>query len=214
MDVSGRGEPASPGRSRSIPLVVKLAYTLFLALLIPVYWRQYGPGNFLWVSDVALLVTCLALWLENRLLASMMALAALLPDLLWCLDFSLRLVAGSGLGDISGTAYMFDPRLPLLVRTLSLFHLPLPLILLWLVHRLGYDRRALPAQTLLLWGLLLLSYLLTDPERNVNLVFGLGREPQPWLPPSLYLLLLMLVYPIVFYLPVHLVLKRVWRAKS
>jgi hypothetical protein len=35
----------------------------------------------LWFSDVALLVTVPALWIESRLLASMMALAVILPEL-------------------------------------------------------------------------------------------------------------------------------------
>ena len=40
-----------------IPLWVKLGYTLFVAVLVPIYLRHYGPANFLWFSDVALLAT-------------------------------------------------------------------------------------------------------------------------------------------------------------
>ena len=49
-----------------IPLWIKIAYTLFICVLVPVYWVQYGPGNFLWFSDIALFVTAAALWLETR----------------------------------------------------------------------------------------------------------------------------------------------------
>jgi hypothetical protein len=38
-----------------IPLGLKIIYTLFACALVPIYWRQYGPTNFLWFSDIALL---------------------------------------------------------------------------------------------------------------------------------------------------------------
>jgi hypothetical protein len=37
-----------------IPLWIKLFITLFLCVLVPVYWRNFGPANFLWGSDIAL----------------------------------------------------------------------------------------------------------------------------------------------------------------
>lgn len=203
------GKPPEEGIGGKIPLAVKIFYTLFVSLLVPFYWRQYGPANFLWTSDVALLATCFALWFESRLLASMMAVATLLPGLLWTADFILRLAVGPDLAGTSGTGYMLDPRIPLFVRAFSLFHVPLPLFLAWLVHRLGYDRRALPAQTLLFWVLLIISRLVTDPSRNINLVHGFGKEPQQWLPPGLYLVLLMVLYPLALYLPAHAMLKRI-----
>lgn len=67
-------------RGKRISLWIKILYTLFVCLLTPVYWVEYGPANFLWFSDIALLVTVTALWLENRLLASMMTVAALLLE--------------------------------------------------------------------------------------------------------------------------------------
>ena len=39
-----------------IPIAVKLAYTAFCAVLIPIYLRNYGPTNFLYFCDVALLM--------------------------------------------------------------------------------------------------------------------------------------------------------------
>src|SRR5919106_881963 len=67
---------------RRIPRWVKVAHTSFVLVLVPVYWRQYGPGNFLWFSDVALLTAVPALWLEHRLFASAQAVAILAPDTL------------------------------------------------------------------------------------------------------------------------------------
>lgn len=41
-----------------IPLGVKLALTFFFLVLVPIYWRSYGPTNFLyfWRVYVALLM--------------------------------------------------------------------------------------------------------------------------------------------------------------
>jgi len=41
-----------------IPLGLKVVYTLFVCALVPIYWREYGPANFLWFSDIALLALC------------------------------------------------------------------------------------------------------------------------------------------------------------
>ena len=60
---------------------IKLPYTLFVCVLVPVYWVERGPANFLWISDIALLVSVPALWMENRFLTSMMAVGVLLPEL-------------------------------------------------------------------------------------------------------------------------------------
>ena len=54
---------------REIPLSVCVPYTLFVCILVPVYWRYYGPANFLWFSDLALLIGLAALWLESVELA-------------------------------------------------------------------------------------------------------------------------------------------------
>lgn len=184
-----------------IALGLKIAYTLFLAVLVPAYWAHYGPRNFLWFSDIALLGAGAALWLESPLLASMMMLAVLLPECAWNLDFFGRLLTGHRMFGMS--AYMFERERPRFIRALSLFHVPLPVGLVWLVHRLGYDRRAWLGQSLLALVVLPVSYWLTDPAENVNWVHGLGA-PQRRLPPWLYLALLIVAFALVLYLPPHL----------
>jgi hypothetical protein len=94
------------------------------------------------------------------------------------------------------------------VRLLSLFHIWLPPLLLWMVYRLGYDERAFLAQTVLAWVLLPVTYFVTDPRENINWVRGPRGEPQEWMPGLLYLVLQMLVLPLFVYLPTHLVLKK------
>lgn len=105
---------------------------------------------------------------------------------------------------------MFDPKLSLYLRGLSLFHLALPPTLLFLLYELGYDRRALIYQTLWTWIILIVTYVATDPEQNINWVFGPGSKPQRVLPPWLYLVLEMVVLPLFVLLPTHLILERIF----
>jgi hypothetical protein len=183
-----------------IPTWLKLAYAAFVAVLVPIYTRQYGPGNFLWFSDVALLLGCVAVWLEHPLLASMQAVAVVVPEGFWILEFVLRLTTGTRL--VGLTDYMFDQSISRFVRALSLFHLWLPCVLVWAVWRLGYDRRAFLIQTGVGMVVLALSYALTPAEDNVNWVPRWGRiRGRP------ALLLSVVVFPIAFYLPAHLVLR-------
>jgi hypothetical protein len=193
-----------------IPLGLKVVYTLFVCALVPIYWRQYGPANFLWFSDIALLALVPALWLENALLASMMAISVLFFEALWNADFFFRLATGKSLIGLS--AYMFDPKILPFIRALSSFHIILPLLLLWTVYRLGYDQRALVCQTIVAVVVLPLSYLMSNPHDNVNWVYGFGENPQRILPAPLFVIVLMLLFPLLVYLPTHLLFARIFRA--
>ncbi|MFO0925454.1 MAG: hypothetical protein U0736_00215 [Gemmataceae bacterium] len=71
---------------RRLPLGIKLL-TAFVAVLAPYYLHAYGPTNFVYFCDVALLMAVAAVWLESPLLASPPAVGILLPQTLWCIDF-------------------------------------------------------------------------------------------------------------------------------
>jgi hypothetical protein len=174
---------------------------------------ERGPANFLWLSDIALLATVPALWMENRLLTSVIAVGVLLPEFAWNLDFFLRLIAGFDVIGLNGTGYMFGSSYTALFRSFSLFHVILPVLLLWMLYRLGYDTRAVYGQTLFIWVLLPVCYFTTDPERNLNWVFGLGDPPQTWVSGPLYLALLMCAYPLLVFMPTHFILKSVFRGR-
>ena len=193
-----------------IPLGLKIVYTIFVCALVPIYWREYGPANFLWFSDIALLALVPALWLENALLVSMLAISVVFFEGIWNADFFFHLATGKPLIGLS--AYMFDLRIPLFIRGLSCFHIVLPLLLLWLLHRLGYDQRAFLWQTIVALVVLPLSYLVSNPQENVNWVYGLGENPQRILPAPLFVFLLMLLFPLAVYLPTHLLFARMFRA--
>jgi hypothetical protein len=194
-----------------IPLWLKLAYTALLLVIVPAYAKGWGWKNFLWFSDIALITTGVALWLESPLLASMMALAVLLPELLWNASFFGRLLLRIHVTDLAG--YMWDQRKPRFLRALSLFHVVLPLVLLWMLYELGYDRRALIGQTLVAWIVLPLTYAVTTPkDENINWVRGFGDVPQQRVPPLAWLGLLMLGFPIALYAPTHFVLQALFDA--
>jgi hypothetical protein len=198
---------ARPTLQAKVPLALKGIYSLFVAILVPVYWHHYGfADSFLWFSSMALLITAAALWLESPLLASMQLVSVFLLEMLWIADFLVRLVLGVQLVGIA--AYMFSAENPLFVRGLSFFHAVLPFLLLWLVRRLGYHRRAWIVQTVFAWALLVFCFFFTDPSKNINWVFGPSPEPQSWLPPGVYLAVQMAVLLVCIYLPTHLVLQR------
>ena len=197
--------------SNRIPLVLKIAFTAFMAVLVPKYWHDYGPANFLYFCDVALFFALGAVWLESPLLASMPAVGILLPQTLWCVDFLGRCVGLDMPGGM--TIYMFDGDKSLFLRGLSFFHFWLPFLLVYLVWRLGYDRRALVGWTLLAWLLQLVGYFLLPPGPppkdnpnlpvNINYVFGLGDDPQTWMPGGWFLVLMMVGLPLLLFLPTH-----------
>jgi hypothetical protein len=193
-----------------IPFGVKVLYTLFVCALVPIYWRQYGPTNFLWFSDIALLALVPALWLENALLGSMIAISVVFFEALWNVDFFFRRSTGKSLIGLS--AYMFDPKTPLFIRGLSCFHIVLPPLLLWMLYRLGYDQRAFVWQTIVALVVLPLSYLVSNPQENVKWVYGFGQMPQRTLPAPLFVILLMLLFPLAVYLPTHLLFAKIFRA--
>ena len=204
----------------NIPLAAKLAVTAFLAVLVPVYWHAYGPTNFLWFCDAALLLTVAGMWLENSLLISMCAVGILLPQCLWLADFAGQLLGFPLLGL---TAYMFDPQLPRFTRALSLFHGWLPVLLVWLLFRLGYDRRALATWSLLAAALGLICYFFTPPAGahpanpntpvNLNYLYGFNdRQPQTWLNQNLYVILWLATLWLVVFLPTHRLLQKLFPA--
>jgi hypothetical protein len=199
-----------------IPLALKVGFTLFMLVLVPFYWQAYGPTNFLYFCDVSLFIALAALWTESPLLASIPAVGIVVPQLLWVLDFGTGLF---GLHPIGMTDYMFRESIPLFARGLSLFHGWLPFLLLYLVHRLGYDRRAFAAWTALGWALMLVCYFFMpappapagDPNLpvNINYVFGPSDSAaQTWMAAPLYLLLMMVALPALLWAPAHFALSR------
>jgi hypothetical protein len=211
MDLPGTPTPSLAPAPPRIPLVLKLGCSLFAAVTFAAYAAYYSfAHSFLWFSSLALLITCVALWFESPLLASMQAVSVLLLELCYTLDFLIRLMTGQFVFGLS--VYFFQAEdSPWWVRAFSLFHIPLPFLLLWLIWRFGYDRRAWWLQTGVAWVLLPVCYFFTDPADNVNWVFGPRGERWEFLPRWIWLVLLMLALPLLVYLPTHTVLQKLFR---
>jgi hypothetical protein len=224
--LSALAQPA--GRSQRIPLALKVALSAFVCVQVIFYWKAYGPTNFLYFCDVALILTLISVLAEKPLFASMATVGILIPQFLWVIDF-----VGTAFGHplVGMTGYMFQNTQPLHARAISLFHGWLPFLLLYVVYRLGYDRRALLSWTVLAWVLMVISYcLLPAPPApkdqpnlpvNVDYVYGPSDEkPQEWMPPLAWLAFMLTALPIVFFIPTHLILTRLiaptggWRRRQ
>lgn len=193
-----------------LPRWLKLVYTLWLAVWIPVYWIYNGPQNFLWLCDTANFAILAGLWLESSLLLSAQAVGVLGIQLAWAADFLTALL--TGFHPIGGTEYMFDPTTPLWLRAFSLFHLAIPPLLVGCLARVGYDHRGWRLQTLFTWILWPLTWLLTDPALNVNWLQAPFGIPQTWVPTPVFVLFGMVAVPLLVYLPSHWLLGRIfWR---
>ncbi|MGK0303149.1 MAG: hypothetical protein ACI89X_004037 [Planctomycetota bacterium] len=197
-----------------IPMAAKLLFTAFMAVLVPSYWWNYGPTNFLYFCDVALFLTLIGMWTEKSLPISMATVGIMVPQILWVADYVSNF---AGVPLIGLTDYMFDEESPLFNRSLSLFHGWLPFLLLWLTARVGYDRRAALAWIATAWVLLIVCYLWmpappadpNDPNLpfNINYVYGFDGQ-QPWMSQTAWLVLVLLLQPLAVVGPMHWLLQR------
>jgi hypothetical protein len=189
----------------TIPLVFKIAYTAFVLYVMVVWWRHYGWKNFLWFSDIAFIGAVPALWSENAALASILTVAVLLPELLWNVDYAGRLLLRRRITGL--TEYMFEPQRPLILRALSLFHVPLPLVLLWMLAAYGYAPGvALPGAIVLAAIVLPWSRWVSDAAQNINWTYGLS-DRRSTLPATTYVGLLFMAFVLLVFVPTDLLLR-------
>jgi hypothetical protein len=204
-----------------IPLWVKIAYTAFMAVLIPIYLKNYGPTNFLYFCDIAAIMTLVAVWLESSLLLSAVLVGAFVPQMLWVIDFTFE-CCGGHLTRMTG--YMFNADLPLFLRCLSFFHFWLVFLIVYLVWCVGYDKRGFFVWVGIACVLLAVCYFwmpppslskdpvtkvpLRDPNQpvNINYVYNIAgdEEPQKWMDPNLYFAAYLAILVVGIYLPTHL----------
>jgi hypothetical protein len=185
------------------PLWLKVAWTAWLAVWAPIYWRQYGAQNFLFFCDIGNILIGIALWLESALIFSWVACGVLLIQSLYTVDLAGAWLSGHHI--IGGTEYMFDPGLSLGIRLLSLFHVATPPLLVWAIRQLGYDSRGWKLQTLTAWTVVPINFL-WRPERDVNWARGPFFHQQHAMPAMVYLLGYLIVAPCFIYFPTHLFL--------
>ena len=191
-----------------VPLWLKIAWTVWLVIWAPVYWRQYGAQNFLYYCDIGNVLIGIGLWLESALILSWAACGLLIFQSLYTIDLAGALLFGKHC--IGGTEYMFDPNLPLFVRLLSLFHVVTPPLLLWAICRVGYDALGWKVQTLMTWVVVPTNYF-WRPEFDVNWARGPFFHEQNFVPGWAYLMFYLVVVPVCVYWPTHLFLSWMMR---
>jgi hypothetical protein len=172
-----------------------------------VWWKHYGWTNFRWFSDIAFIGAVPAMWLESAALASVLTVAVLIPELLWNVDYALRLALRRRITGL--TDYMFERDRLLLLRGLSLFHVPLPLVLLWMIAAYGYDASVgLPGAVALGAVVLPWSRILSTPEKNINWTYGFGAQRMRW-PGWVFVPLLFVGFVLFVFIPTDWLL-RTW----
>ena len=211
---AGKGSGRRMAGSGRVPLGLKLAYTAFMAVLVPVYLTFYGPTNFLYFCDVALILTLVGIWTNSALLISICAVGILAPQLLWAVDFAAQ---AAGVPLTGMTAYMFNGETSAFLRGLSLFHGWLPFLLVFLVWRLGYDRRAWAAWSALAVVILFVCFFLMPAPRpdpgltpvNINYVWGMSdHAAQTLMPAWAWFAALVVAFPLLICWPTHRLLIR------
>jgi hypothetical protein len=201
--------PAAP--PTAFPLWLRWCALFWLAIWIPAYWRTWGAANFLHLCDIAVMLVCLGLWFNNRLLLSSQAVGSLLVDSAWIVDAGWHVLRGHGL--LGGADYLFDASHPLWVRLLTLFHVAMPVLLLWALARTGYDRRGWPLQS----GIALIAFVAarsTSAATNINYAFTDPFIHRAWGPGPVHVLISWLFMTVVVYLPTHLALLRVFPSEG
>jgi hypothetical protein len=182
-----------------IPPAVKWAAAAWLALWLPLHLAAYPASTLLWWCAYGSILAVLGLCLESRLLVSWQAVALLVPQAAYVAEALARMVTGMRGG---GTSYLFDEAVPVHVRTLSLFHFVMPILLVWAVGRLGYDRRALWLQ-LATGTVVSLVSLATGP---INLWYLPAARAHP--------IAALVLSPLVVWVPAHLLLRRYFDAAA
>jgi hypothetical protein len=200
-------DTALPASSK-FPAWLRWGVLVWLVVWIPAYWHTWGAANFLHLCDIAVILACVGVWTNSALLISSQAVSSLLVDAAWTLDAASRFIRGRGL--FGGAEYLFDARYPFWVRLLTLFHVALPVLLLWAMHRIGYDRRGWTLQCAIALPAFVAARFMSAAA-NINYAFTDPFIHRAWGPAPIHVLISWIFMAVVVYLPTHLLLKRLFR---
>lgn len=207
---------------RALPRWLRVSYGLWFVAWFAVYADYFGGQFLLWfccLANAYVFVGCLT---QRALWFSMAAHAALFVQLLHTGDLAMRVFTQSA--PLGAADYMFDASRPLLVRGFSLFHVWMPLLLLYAIAKLGYDRRAFAIQTLVALCVIPIGYFAFDPslctndavmpqvlglpfdrDFNINWVHAFHDRPEPGRGSERFWTVL-IGFPLAIHLPTHLLL--------
>lgn len=196
--------PSAPHRPGHAFPILRWVVLAWLAVYVPAYAHAYGAWHFLMLCNLGVLLTAAGLLFDRPLLLASQAVAAPGIFVLWIVDAGARLATGRFLH--GGTAYMWDPSIPVLVRVLSLYHLAWPVVLAWALSRRGYDRHGFAVQVAIAAAAFFVAIALAPPSENLQYVWqapGAAVPTQaPWPAAAMHLAVL----AGAIYLPTHLLL--------
>jgi hypothetical protein len=201
-------ETATPALRRLIPLWVKIAALAWVAAWVPIYLLYYGWTDFIHLSDIAIALAALGLWIESPMLLTSQAISTLLGETIWTVDVAWTQATGHML--IPGVQYMWETKYPLWLRLMSFYHVALPIVLVWGVWRLGYDRRGLKLQAGIVAVALVAGRLWGGTVHNINFAF---RDPffgSVWGPAPVHLFVMWVGAMLIGYLPTDWLLAKLF----
>jgi hypothetical protein len=182
---------------------IALAYVV---VWVPVYAVYWDWQHFLYLCNVAVVLTAVGLWFADPLLLSSQAVGSLVIGTIWGLDLAWGAMNhGSGL--TGGTEYMWDAASPLWVRMFSFDHLAVPVAALWGVWKIGYDRRAWIFQSGVA-AVVLVAGRIIAPGHNLNFVEKELVTSHTWGPAPVHVAFIWTVLVFLVYWPVHAMLAR------
>lgn len=199
-------------RADRLPLWVPIAFTLWMCVWVGIIVRNVGPQNFWWLCNLAQFIVLYAVWTRDRLLISSQAGTVTVVGVTWALDLFAGLLLGGSPTGI--TAYMHNPDLAVSHRLSSTYHLWLPILIIWICHRRGYDRRGPWLQCAIGSLAIVGGWLFGDPERNLNYVHEPFGIEQVWLPDIAWIPLLCVATAALLYLPGHFIVRAILSATS
>lgn len=198
-----------PTRAAKYPIWMRCVAFAWFALWFPMYWHTWGAANFIHLCDVAVILTCIGMWASSGLLISSQAVGALIVDIVWAIDAASRIFLRHAL--FPGNEYLTDPHYPLWIRSLTVFHVVMPLLLIWGVYLMGYHRRGWALQSAIALPVFILARF-TKPLTNIDFAFSDPFFHRAWGPAPAHIVVTWLFMVLIVYLPTHLVLKRLFRA--
>ena len=191
-------------RNSDLWTVFRFLLTVLALAVIGLNLAYNSWRNLFWFSHFALIMIVVSVWTGNRMLVSMSAISVLVFHSMWTVIFLLQLFTGLRFGSMG---YMFDSQISIFIRSLSLFHILMPFLIVYLLSRKGYDRRGFFYQTILSFAVFVVSYFVSSTDRNINWVYG-PMSRQEILPQPVYMVLMMVIVPTLVYYPTHRFLKR------
>jgi hypothetical protein len=173
----------------------------WLAFYLVVYLNAYGFWHFFQLCNVGVILACIGIFTKQKLLISSQALGMSCVALFWIADQIAWLWTGQPLH--GGTAYMQQSSVPLIARVLSIYHVILPLFLLWIVFTKGYDRRAWLLQCAILALTGAIGAWIAPASENINYLFYWPNEAasQTIIWPRVTIMIL--ITTCALYLPLH-----------